>query len=490
MTPYHENNVKHGILILFHKDFMQLRNIINYFDNNFYIYIHIDKKYRITKEEIEWLRKKENIKGFYQKYVVNWGGFSVLKAELFLIKKAVENNELSYFHVISGQDYPLRSKKYFLNFFKRHMGQEFISFKKLPIAEWDEGTYKRYQRYSFYDYTNKFNPTIISFLSNLQKAFHIKRRIPDQYDCLFGGSNWVSITRSCAQYIVKCHNIKFYNRLKYTFAPEETFFPTIIMNSPYSKRVVNNNLRYIVWKTNSKGHPKILTQEDWGGITMNLVLFGRKVDPTVSKVLIKNIIKYLLIDEECKNDEHGVWLTNTYSGHFFDKSLGEELIKLLPHMKLNDIGDFGCGPGWYTYLLHKNGYDINGYDGNPNTKELTSLLFNDGFYCQKFDLTDNITTKKPFDMIICLEVGEHIPQKYEETFFSNLVNNAAKYILLSWAIPGQIGWGHINCHTNEYVISKMKQRGFEYDPIISRILRKSSSLHWFKNTIMFFRKEQ
>lgn len=51
MTPYHENNVKHGILILFHKDFMQLRNIINYFDNNFYIYIHIDKKYKITKEK-------------------------------------------------------------------------------------------------------------------------------------------------------------------------------------------------------------------------------------------------------------------------------------------------------------------------------------------------------------------------------------------------------------------------------------------------------
>ncbi len=40
MTPYHENNDKHGILILFHKDFMQLRNI-NYFDNNFYIYIYI-----------------------------------------------------------------------------------------------------------------------------------------------------------------------------------------------------------------------------------------------------------------------------------------------------------------------------------------------------------------------------------------------------------------------------------------------------------------
>lgn len=53
---------------------------------------------------------------------------------------------------------------------------------------------------------------------------------------------------------------------------------------------------------------------------------------------------------------------------FFDKSLARELLSLLSLLKVRDVADFGCGPGWYTYLLYKQGYKVNGYDGNPHVK--------------------------------------------------------------------------------------------------------------------------
>lgn len=66
--------------------------------------------------------------------------------------------------------------------------------------------------------------------------------------------------------------------------------------------------------------------------------------------------------------------------------------------------------------------------------------------------------------------------------------NAGKYIILSWAIEGQPGDGHINCRSNKYIISKMDQLGFKLDTPASQYLRSCAGLWWFKNTLMFFEK--
>ena len=91
-------------------------------------------------------------------------------------------------------------------------------------------------------------------------------------------------------------------------------------------------------------------------------------------------------------------------------------------------------------------------------------------------------------MIISLEVGEHIPDKYEDIFIHNLVRNSKKYLLLSWALPKQLGSGHVNCHTNEYIIGKMKEYGFYINTPITNYLRAKASFKWFQKTIMFFQK--
>jgi hypothetical protein len=48
-------------------------------------------------------------------------------------------------------------------------------------------------------------------------------------------------------------------------------------------------------------------------------------------------------------------------------------------------------------------------------------------------------------LIISLEVAEHIPEKYEAVYLDNIFRHAKEGIILSWAVPGQIGLSHIAC---------------------------------------------
>ena len=134
-------------------------------------------------------------------------------------------------------------------------------------------------------------------------------------------------------------------------------------------------------------------------------------------------------------------------------------------------------------------YAADGYDGNPYVEEMSALFFEDGSYCQCVDLSEEVKTEEPFDAVLSLEVGEHIPADREDVFFLNLIRNARKYIALSWAVEGQCGNGHVNCRSNYYIISRMEKHGFYENRIVSQYLRSHATYWWFKNTIMFFEKQ-
>lgn len=179
-------------------------------------------------------------------------------------------------------------------------------------------------------------------------------------------------------------------------------------------------------------------------------------------------------------NKNGFWETTDYSGHIYDKSLSKALIGFLKKNNALNVADFGCGTGQYTKALVENGFECSGFDGNPNTVTLT-----DGFG-KVLDLSIPFDLKKKYDWVLSLEVGEHIPEKFEGIFLNNLVCHAKNGIILSWAIPGQHGDGHVNCKTNRYIITQMKKRGWKNDKKSAIKLREQSTLGWFKNTIMVF----
>lgn len=299
----------------------------------------------------------------------------------------------------------------------------------------------------------------------------------------------MSLTGECVSYIVrnKQRYKSFYNRLKYTFAPDEVYFHTLILNSSFATHVKNESLRYISWKQTFSS-PSILTEKDWWSIVTSDCLFARKFHWKISTQLFDLIKKYIQLKETVHVTTHGYWQSTSYAGHYYDNGLAKGLLKLLPFMNVKTIADLGCGPGWYVALFRRNGYDANGYDGNPNVEEMSAPLFGNGFYCQCVDLTGELEAEEPFDLIFSLEVGEHIPAQWEDIYLANLTRNAVRYVLLSWAIEGQTGDGHVNCRPNSYIVNKMKKLGFSVNTPVRNYLRKSASFWWFKHTIMLFER--
>jgi len=188
--------------------------------------------------------------------------------------------------------------------------------------------------------------------------------------------------------------------------------------------------------------------------------------------------------EDHKINQRGFWETQESKGHLHDPRLMQGLIRICKGHKFQYLVDFGCGMGYYAKGLQLAGFHCGAYDGNPNTVELT------GGFGEILDLSEPQDFGVMYDLVLSLEVGEHIPVEYEGIFIQNLVTHADKMIVLSWAVPNQAGLGHVNCRDNEYIIGKLKENGFRYDARWSGMLRRGSKLPWFKKTIMVFHREK
>ena len=151
--------------------------------------------------------------------------------------------------------------------------------------------------------------------------------------------------------------------------------------------------------------------------------------------------------------------------------------------------DLGCGLGGYCKIFDAYGWNIlHGFEGTEGIHKIAvwEAIFN-------IDLSVPVIQKmfdSKYDFVLCLEVGEHIPRKREQVFIDNICYFANKDIVLSWAVPGQYSAsGHVNCRSNDYVISELAKRGFIIDNDMTEKLREASYFKWFKDTIMHFKRE-
>ncbi|MBQ7427619.1 MAG: hypothetical protein IJV20_10285 [Prevotella sp.] len=123
--------MKHAILVLAHKMPEMLTPVLKYFSSDCAIYIHFDASHPLPDNIISLWRDFQQVRGIYQEYKVNWGSFSVLEAELFLLQQAVNDSDADYYHLISGQDYPIKPLKSFLSFFTQQPNRDYIEYKVL-----------------------------------------------------------------------------------------------------------------------------------------------------------------------------------------------------------------------------------------------------------------------------------------------------------------------------------------------------------------------
>lgn len=206
---------------------------------------------------------------------------------------------------------------------------------------------------------------------------------------------------------------------------------------------------------------------------------GRPIGTVVS-----NLVMSLNADvfNECISEKtftpQGYWISDLSKNHLTDSILCKSIIDLSKKANCNTAIDFGCGNGFYTKAMNEAGLHCVGLDGNPHTSSIPM--------CTVCDFSQKISVNK-YDLVLSLEVGEHIPKDYEEVFLDNLAAACKKIMIISWAIPGQEGVGHVNCQPNNYVIQEVEKRGFIYDNDATQELRNNIEHWYFGNTLMVFK---
>jgi SAM-dependent methyltransferase len=154
------------------------------------------------------------------------------------------------------------------------------------------------------------------------------------------------------------------------------------------------------------------------------------------------------------------------------------------NLKPQRVVDIGCGPGMYVAALREvgvsntHGYDLDSRVDNRESEGLHRLSM--------FDLDD------PADVVLCLEVAEHIPAMYEGEVASAVARNTMPGGTLIWsaALPGQGGIGHVNCQPKEHWEVLLSQAGMRRnlrceEDLLSDI-RAGYHMGWFSMNAMLF----
>lgn len=311
--------MKHAALIMAHKNKEQLIRLIKAVSSkDIDVFIHLDKKWKLTAEELATIENSsDNVFVIKKRIHGVLDRFSLPQIELNLIDAAINREKQTgikygYFILLSGQDYPIKSKAYIQKFLDEQYPKPLVDYDPATIGNWVYGKYQLTKYENKIDEIQKRRKK--GLIRSIQVGFCVLfyrlekffRGIPwdnlQKTDIkIYGGSQWWILPHGVIDYVkeqLKC-NKKVIRELKRAWTPEENFFQTLALNSEYRKYIVDNDAIFIQGEQKAmtycnfitptkrfRGHPHIITVEDFDRIMAKKALFARKFDMNEdSKVL-------------------------------------------------------------------------------------------------------------------------------------------------------------------------------------------------------------
>jgi hypothetical protein len=105
------------------------------------------------------------------------------------------------------------------------------------------------------------------------------------------------------------------------------------------------------------------------------------------------------------------------------------------------------------------------------------------------DLSNPFDLGRRFDVALCLEVGEHLPEDSSSGLISSIVAHSDT-ILFSAACPGQPGQHHVNCQWPAYWQTLFNDHGYVCDDSIRwQIWDDTRSEPWYRQNIFWARRD-
>jgi hypothetical protein len=159
---------------------------------------------------------------------------------------------------------------------------------------------------------------------------------------------------------------------------------------------------------------------------------------------------------------------------------------ILKQMDADSLLDVGCGIGvWVKAALDLGLQDVQGIDGVPI--DPANLVIPESHF-QVRDFTSPLSLGRQFDVALCLEVAEHIPEEHTKTLIGSLTAHS-NIIVFSAACPGQEGQNHVNCQWPSYWQKIFNQ--FDYvcaDELRESIWNDERIEPWYRQNIFIARR--
>jgi SAM-dependent methyltransferase len=147
------------------------------------------------------------------------------------------------------------------------------------------------------------------------------------------------------------------------------------------------------------------------------------------------------------------------------------------------VVDVGCGTGEWLTVFRENGVrEILGIDHAIESEvlELSKSEFMD------FDLRLPLKLCQKFDLVVSLEVAEHLPKEFAEVFVDSLVA-LGDVVLFSAAIPQQQGFGHVNEQWPDNWARIFASKGFlPVDCLRTKIWTNDDVEPWYAQNILLY----
>lgn len=214
------------------------------------------------------------------------GGYSQIAVELLLLEEAVKNGPYSYYHLLSGEDLPVKSPDTVYEYFE---GQT----KEFIMLDINQNCFEHrvHYYYLFQEWIGKNRDSVLgkfqNWLVNMQKKLKIRRNRGIRF---VKGSNWFSITDSLARLLASKKSWILFHFWG-TYCADEVFLPTIVYNFGLMANVTKEmpaHKRLIDWK---RGNPYVYRMDDYQLLMDTSCMFARKFDWEVDSQIIEVISK-------------------------------------------------------------------------------------------------------------------------------------------------------------------------------------------------------
>jgi len=171
------------------------------------------------------------------------------------------------------------------------------------------------------------------------------------------------------------------------------------------------------------------------------------------------------------------------------RSAREIVPLVLELVRPRSVIDVGCGVGTWLSVFREHGMDdVLGVDGEYVDRSRLEIP-EDRFLPS--DLREPLRVDGWFDLVVSLEVAEHLPEERADAFVDTLTG-LGPVVLFSAAIPFQGGTHHLNEQWPEYWERRFRRKGYVAVDCLRRKVWLNENVEWWyaQNALVFVARER